>query len=77
LINLELVINYFVLSLRILGQKFAMLELKTTLSMLLRSYRFLPDEDHKPKPLAELVTKSGNGIRLRILSRDQNGTSAQ
>jgi len=54
-----------------------MLELKTTLSMLLRSYRFLPDEDHQPKPLAELVTKSGNGIRLRILSRDQNGTSAQ
>ncbi|KAH8420159.1 hypothetical protein KR009_006410 [Drosophila setifemur] len=54
-----------------IGQKFAMLELKTTLSILLRSYRFLPDEDHQPRPLAEIVTKSGNGIRLRILPRDQ------
>ncbi|XP_039496667.1 probable cytochrome P450 4s3 [Drosophila santomea] len=57
-----------------IGQKFAMLELKTSLSTLLRSYRLLPDEDHQPQPLAELVTKSGNGIRLRLLPRDQNAT---
>ncbi|KAH8273463.1 hypothetical protein KR018_002460 [Drosophila ironensis] len=55
-----------------IGQKFAMLELKTSLSMLLRSYRFLPDEEHQPRPLADLVMKSGNGIRLRILPRDQS-----
>ncbi|XP_017093169.1 probable cytochrome P450 4s3 [Drosophila bipectinata] len=54
-----------------IGQKFAMLELKTSLSMLLRSYRFLPDEEHKPRPLAEIVMKSGNGIHLRILPRDE------
>ncbi|XP_017017316.1 probable cytochrome P450 4s3 [Drosophila kikkawai] len=59
-----------------IGQKFAMLELKTSLSMLLRSYRFLPDEDYQPQPLAELVMKSGNGIRVRIVPRDQEVSSA-
>ncbi|XP_022231350.2 LOW QUALITY PROTEIN: probable cytochrome P450 4s3 [Drosophila obscura] len=55
-----------------IGQKFAMLELKCSLSSLLRSYQFLPDEDHQPIPLAELVMKSGNGIRLRIQPRSRN-----
>lgn len=52
-----------------IGQKFAMLELKLTLSSLLRSYEFLPVKDFIPNPLAELVMKSGNGIQIRMRPR--------
>ncbi|XP_064556307.1 probable cytochrome P450 4s3 [Drosophila montana] len=52
-----------------IGQKFAMLELKCSLAMLLRHYQFLPVAEHQPQPLAELVMKSGNGIRVRIRPR--------
>ncbi|ALC49760.1 Cyp4s3 [Drosophila busckii] len=52
-----------------IGQKFAMLELKCTLSMLLRHYEFLPAPGHQPITLAELVMKSGNGVMVRIKSR--------
>ncbi|KAH8386854.1 hypothetical protein KR093_002971 [Drosophila rubida] len=53
-----------------IGQKFAMLELKCSLSMLLRHYQFLPVADHQPKPLAELVMKSGNGVKVCIRPRN-------
>lgn len=53
-----------------IGQKFAMLELKLSLSSLLRSYEFLPVKGFTPIPLAELVTKSGNGIHIRMRSRN-------
>ncbi|KAH8396449.1 hypothetical protein KR222_010434 [Zaprionus bogoriensis] len=52
-----------------IGQKFAMLELKCSLSTLLRHYQFLPVADHEPIPLAELVMKSGNGIQVRMRPR--------
>ncbi|XP_068159952.1 LOW QUALITY PROTEIN: probable cytochrome P450 4s3 [Drosophila tropicalis] len=52
-----------------IGQKFAMLELKLTLSMLLRHYQLMPADNHQPNPLAELVMKSGNGIQLRMKPR--------
>lgn len=52
-----------------IGQKFAMLELKCILSKLLREYEFLPVEGFEPLPLAELVTKSGNGIQVRLRKR--------
>lgn len=52
-----------------IGQKFAMLELKLSLSSLLRSYEFLPVKDFVPNPLAELVMKSGNGIQIRMRPR--------
>lgn len=52
-----------------IGQKFAMLELKCTLSYLLRNFEFLPVKDYKPNPLAELVMKSGNGIQIRMKVR--------
>ncbi|XP_034489516.1 probable cytochrome P450 4s3 [Drosophila innubila] len=52
-----------------IGQKFAMLELKSSLSMLLRHYQFLPVAGHQPNPLAELVMKSGNGVRVCIKPR--------
>ncbi|XP_037938141.1 probable cytochrome P450 4s3 isoform X2 [Teleopsis dalmanni] len=52
-----------------IGQKFAMLELKCSLSYLLRNFEFLPVENFKPNPLAELVMKSGNGIQIRMKPR--------
>ncbi|XP_073830963.1 probable cytochrome P450 4s3 [Musca autumnalis] len=53
-----------------IGQKFAMLELKCTLSYLLRNFEFLPAKNFTPNPLPELVLKSGNGIRIRLKSRN-------
>uniref|UniRef100_A0A1I8PTX3 Cytochrome P450 n=1 Tax=Stomoxys calcitrans TaxID=35570 RepID=A0A1I8PTX3_STOCA len=53
-----------------IGQKFAMLELKSSLSALLRNFEFLPVEGFQPNPLAELVMKSGNGIRIRMKPRN-------
>ncbi|KAM7348107.1 cytochrome P450 4s3 [Cochliomyia hominivorax] len=52
-----------------IGQKFAMLELKCSLAYLLRNFELLPVEGFKPKPLAELVMKSGNGIQIRMKKR--------
>ncbi|XP_055911117.1 LOW QUALITY PROTEIN: probable cytochrome P450 4s3 [Eupeodes corollae] len=52
-----------------IGQKFAMLELKCTLSNILREYELLPVEGFVPLPLAELVLKSGNGIQVRLRKR--------
>ncbi|XP_075155820.1 putative cytochrome P450 4s3 [Haematobia irritans] len=52
-----------------IGQKFAMLELKCSLSSLLRNFEFLPAKDFVPNPLPELVMKSGNGIKIRMKPR--------
>ena len=52
-----------------IGQKFAMLELKCSLSYLLRNFEFLPVKDYKPNPLAELIMKSGNGIQIKMKMR--------
>lgn len=52
-----------------IGQKFAMLELKTTLSVLLRNFEILPVVDFEPLQIPELVIKSGNGIRIRLRKR--------
>ncbi|XP_075155568.1 putative cytochrome P450 4s3 [Haematobia irritans] len=53
-----------------IGQKFAMLELKCSLSYLLRNFEFLPVKGFEPNPLAELVMKSENGIRIRMKRRN-------
>ncbi|KAL5276591.1 hypothetical protein ACFFRR_002045 [Megaselia abdita] len=53
-----------------IGQKFAMLELKCTLSKILRKFQILPVEGFKPLPLAEMVTKSCNGIQIRLKRRE-------
>lgn len=52
-----------------IGQKFAMLELKTTLSVLLRNFEILPAANFEPVQIPELVIKSGNGIRIRLKKR--------
>ncbi|KAL5276594.1 hypothetical protein ACFFRR_002048 [Megaselia abdita] len=52
-----------------IGQKFAMLELKTTLSVILRNFEILPAANFEPIQLPELVIKSGNGIRIKLRKR--------
>jgi cytochrome P450 family 4 len=54
----------------IAGQKFAMLELKSLLSKLLRNYKFsLGDPEEKMKLIGELVLRSLNGINLKLERR--------
>ncbi|CRK92923.1 CLUMA_CG006516, isoform A [Clunio marinus] len=56
-----------------IGQKFAMLEMKTVISKILRHYKLSVANDFKPVLLAELVLRSENGILLNIQKRkDRN-----
>lgn len=52
-----------------IGQKFAMLELKCTLSKLLRAFEILPVAGFEPIPLPELVMKTANGVKVRLRKR--------
>ncbi|GAB0098949.1 Cytochrome P450 [Sergentomyia squamirostris] len=51
-----------------IGQKFAMIELKVTLSKILRHFKLIPVSEH-PSIAADLIIKSVNGIRVRIKKR--------
>lgn len=52
-----------------IGQKFAMLELKCTLSKLLRAFELQPVEGFTPVPVPELILKSNNGIMVKFRKR--------
>ncbi|CAH0557342.1 unnamed protein product [Brassicogethes aeneus] len=53
-----------------IGQKFAMLEMKSTISKIIRNYELLPSiPEHKIVLAAETVLKSANGIKIRIKKR--------
>lgn len=56
----------------IVGQKYAMLEMKSTISRIIRFYELLPVPDYKPILAAETVLKSLNGINVRLRSRKWN-----
>ncbi|EFA04617.2 cytochrome P450-like protein [Tribolium castaneum] len=52
------------------GQKFAMLEMKSTISKILRKYKLLPaDPQHELNLVSELILKSSNGIKISIEPR--------
>lgn len=51
-----------------IGQKFAMLEMKSTISKILRNFELLP-EGEDPIPLMELILRSKNGIQLGLKPR--------
>ncbi|CAO1410718.1 unnamed protein product [Diamesa serratosioi] len=51
-----------------IGQKFAMLELKSTLSSIVRNFELLPSIQ-KPKLIMQLVLKSSNGIHVGFKKR--------
>ncbi|CAH1962016.1 unnamed protein product [Acanthoscelides obtectus] len=53
-----------------IGQKFAMLEMKSTLSKILRNFELYPtNPEHKLILASEAVLKSVNGIRIQIAER--------
>lgn len=54
-----------------IGQKYAMLAMKITLSAILRQYQILPSPFPKDKPIlaTELVLISKNGINIRVKAR--------
>jgi cytochrome P450 family 4 len=50
-----------------IGQKFAMLEMKSTVSKILRNFELEPaSPEHKLNLVAELVLKSANGIKIAL-----------
>ncbi len=52
-----------------IGQKFAMLEMKSTLSKVLRHYEISTPKDFKPIDILEVIVKSQNGVQLFIKNR--------
>lgn len=50
------------------GQKFAMLEMKSSISKILRHYELLPVGE-EPIPIMELVLRSENGVQLGLRPR--------
>ena len=51
------------------GQKFAMLEIKTVLAMVLRNFRLI-DVNHEVVLSYELILKSQNGINIKFEKRN-------
>ena len=58
------------------GAAFALQEASLLLAMLVRRYHFEPDETHRPDPVSRLTLRSDNGVRLRVIPRDGQDTSA-
>ncbi|CAH1956006.1 unnamed protein product [Acanthoscelides obtectus] len=55
-----------------IGQKFAMNEVKSIVSKLVRNYKLLPtNPEHKLKLVAEAVMKSKNGVKIRLARREK------
>lgn len=52
-----------------IGQKFAMLEIKATISKIILNFRVKLEKNFKPLDSLELVIKSKNGIMIQIESR--------
>lgn len=50
-------------------QKFAMLEMKSTISKVLRHFQLKVSPDFRPIDVLELITKSSNGIWLELENR--------
>jgi len=52
-----------------IGQKFAMNEIKSTVSKVLRHFEIIAEPGFEPTLKADLVLKSSNGIKLRLKTR--------
>ncbi|KRT79164.1 cytochrome P450 [Oryctes borbonicus] len=53
-----------------IGQRFAMLEMKTTLSNLIRNFEILPAEGYKPVLVPNVILKSLNGVEICLKERN-------
>lgn len=53
------------------GQKFAMLEMKTILLRVLQNFEIFVDFNFKPVLVAELILRSENGVMLKFRKRTQ------
>ncbi|RVE41958.1 hypothetical protein evm_013398 [Chilo suppressalis] len=51
-----------------IGQKFAMMEMKVTISEIIRKFKVLPTGD-EPQLSADLILRSLNGVKLKIVPR--------
>lgn len=52
-----------------IGQKFAMLEVKATVSKILRTFKLLPVLEHQPLLVANAILTSENGLPIRLQKR--------
>ncbi|KAF2895540.1 hypothetical protein ILUMI_10634 [Ignelater luminosus] len=52
-----------------IGQRFAMLEMKSAISKVLRNFELLEVPDHKPILASEAILKSANGLLIRLKDR--------
>lgn len=52
-----------------IGQKFAMLEIKSTVSKVLRHYQLSIDDGFEPQEALEIVIKSQNGVMIKLNER--------
>jgi len=70
LIDIEVELDLLVIKFLISGQRFAMLELKASVSKVVRNFQLLPcEKSEQPRISAELVLISSNGINLRVKER--------
>lgn len=53
-----------------IGQKFAMLEIKSTVSKILRYYHISLENEFEPQDSLEIVIKSKNGVKIKLQKRD-------
>ncbi|KAF2895541.1 hypothetical protein ILUMI_10635 [Ignelater luminosus] len=52
-----------------IGQRFAMLEMKSTISKVLRNFELLPVPEHEPIASVEAIVKSANGLPVYLTKR--------
>ena len=56
-----------------IGQKFALMEEKTVLSKIIRSFEIeSADSIEQVKPVIEIITRPKNGIRVKLNQRVEN-----
>lgn len=53
-----------------IGQKFAMLEMKSIISKMVRRFELVLGENYEPTLVAEMILRPSNGIILKVTPRE-------